>query len=101
MKFPREKPEDEDMRFEEALAGLEATVKRLESENLDLDESLKLYEMGIRFAEACRKKLDEAERKIERLVRSAEGPMVVPDTSFDGFPSSGDASPGEKPSDDE
>lgn len=97
----REKLEEEDMRFEDALAGLEATVRRLESENLDLDESLRLYEKGMWFAEVCRRKLDEAEKKIERLARTAEGPVVVADASFQGFPSGESAPPGEKSGDDD
>ncbi len=101
MNSVRKKLEEEDMRFEDALAGLEATVKRLESENLDLDESLRLYEKGMRFAEVCRRKLDEAEKKIERLARTAEGPVVVADAGFQNFPSGEGAPPGEKFGDDD
>lgn len=101
MNFVREKLEEEDIRFEDALAGLETTVKRLESENLDLDESLRLYEKGVRFAEVCRRKLDEAEKKIERLARTADGRVVVADAGFHGFPSGEGTPPEEECGDDE
>jgi exodeoxyribonuclease VII small subunit len=63
----------EDLRFEEALAGLERIVARLEGGDLPLDDALKLFEEGVRLSRYCSGKLDEAERRIEILMKGADG----------------------------
>ena len=69
-------PEPQDIAmlgFEEALAALEARVRRLESGEVGLEEALALYEEGVNLARTCHERLQEAERRVAALSRSAEG----------------------------
>ena len=61
------------VKFEQAMARLEAIVSELEKGDLPLDESLKIFEEGIRLSKNCLKVLEEAERKIEVLVQDKNG----------------------------
>jgi exodeoxyribonuclease VII small subunit len=61
------------MSFEEALAALEAIVKRLEAGDGSLDESITAYERGALLKRHCEAKLREAEAKVERISLSADG----------------------------
>ncbi len=61
------------VKFEQAMARLEAIVSELEKGDLPLDESLKIFEEGIRLSKTCLKMLDEAERKVEILVQEKDG----------------------------
>jgi exodeoxyribonuclease VII small subunit len=61
------------VKFEQAMARLEAIVGELEKGDLPLDESLKIFEEGIRLSKNCLKVLEEAERKIEVLVQDKNG----------------------------
>lgn len=67
------KKTSKDLRFEEALAGLERIVRDLEGGDLPLDDALKLFEEGVRLSRFCGAKLDEAEKKIEILMKGADG----------------------------
>jgi exodeoxyribonuclease VII small subunit len=62
-----------EIRFEEALTGLEKIVAQLEGGDLPLDDALKLFEEGVRLSRFCSVKLDEAERRIEILMKGADG----------------------------
>ena len=59
--------------FEEALAGLEERVRRLEGGDVPLDEALRLFEEGVALARRCHGHLDEAEARIVALTRGPEG----------------------------
>ena len=61
------------VKFEQAMARLEAIVGELEKGDLPLDESLKIFEEGIRLSKNCLKVLEEAERKVEVLVQDTNG----------------------------
>lgn len=61
------------VKFEQAMARLEAIVGELEKGDLPLDESLKIFEEGIRLSKNCLKVLEEAEHKIEVLVQDKNG----------------------------
>jgi exodeoxyribonuclease VII small subunit len=61
--------------FEEALAGLEALVDRLEGGELPLEAALEAFEQGVRLSRRCAEQLEGAERRLEELVR--EGGAVV------------------------
>jgi exodeoxyribonuclease VII small subunit len=61
------------MSFEDALAALEAIVKRLESGDGSLDESITAYERGALLKRHCEAKLREAEAKVERISLGADG----------------------------
>ena len=51
------------VKFEQAMARLEAIVGELEKSDLPLDESLRIFEEGIRLSKNCLKILEEAEHK--------------------------------------
>lgn len=61
------------VKFEQAMARLEAIVGELEKGDLPLDESLKIFEEGIRLSKSCLKILEDAERKVEVLVQEQNG----------------------------
>lgn len=63
------------LKFEEALARLEAIVARLEGGDLPLEESLVLFEEGVRLTRHCSKRLTEAERKVTILLKNAQGQL--------------------------
>ena len=61
------------IKFEQAMARLEAIVGELEKGDLPLDESLKIFEEGVRLSKNCLKILEDAERKVEVLVQEQDG----------------------------
>jgi exodeoxyribonuclease VII small subunit len=71
------------VKFEQAMARLEAIVGELESGDLPLDESLKIFEEGIRLSKNCLKVLEEAERKVEVLVQDKNGKKQLRAFSLD------------------
>ena len=70
------------VKFEQAMARLEAIVADLEKGDLSLDESLKIFEEGVRLSKNCLKVLEEAERKIEVLVQDKNGKKQLRAFSF-------------------
>jgi len=60
-------------RFEEALAGLEACVRKLEAGDVPLDQALALFEEGVALASQCHEHLDAAEARIASLRRGSSG----------------------------
>ena len=79
--MPRKKAEtgegagEPGVKFEDALAQLEAIVERLEGGELPLEEALKVFEEGVRLTKLCSQRLTEAERRIAILVKSASGAL--------------------------
>jgi exodeoxyribonuclease VII small subunit len=67
--MPVKKPQAPD--FEQAMAELEALVKRLEQGELPLDEALKQFERGVELTGACQAALKSAEQKVEILLRKS------------------------------
>ena len=61
------------VKFEKAMARLEAIVGELEKGDLPLDESLKIFEEGIRLSKNCLKILEDAEHRVEVLVQDKNG----------------------------
>ncbi|MBX2804058.1 MAG: exodeoxyribonuclease VII small subunit [Myxococcales bacterium] len=84
--MPEESPS-----FEDALAALEARVKRLEGEEVSLEEALTLYEEGVGLAERCHQQLEAAEQRVAMLVRGERGieEQALTDIDDDGPHSSG------------
>ena len=58
--------------FEQAIAELEAIVKKLEEGDLPLEQSLALYERGVHLSRFCHARLEDAERRIEILDERGE-----------------------------
>jgi len=69
------KPGDgiEALTFEQALARLEAIVKKLEAGEASLEDSIGLYEEGTRLKQQCETKLAQAQARIERIQVGADG----------------------------
>ena len=63
----------EDFRFEDGMAALEAVVARLESGELALEDALLAFEQGVALVRALNERLSGAEQRIEVLVRGSDG----------------------------
>ena len=61
------------VKFEEALARLEAIVNELERGQLPLDDSMRIFEEGMKLSRTCLKMLEDAERKVEILIKDKDG----------------------------
>ncbi len=62
---------DNDVRtFDQALAGLDDVVRRLEGGEVGLEEAVTLFETGQRYLGICRERLAAAEARIEELTAS-------------------------------
>jgi len=71
-----ESPADiQTLSFEDALAELDAIVKRLEQGQGKLDESIAAYERGTALRLHCEKKLAEAEATVSRIVQKGDGSL--------------------------
>jgi exodeoxyribonuclease VII small subunit len=62
-----DQPRGEELTFEQALAGLDDVVARLEGGDVGLEEAVGLFEEGQRFLAVCRERLAVAQRRIEEL----------------------------------
>lgn len=72
-----------EMSFEEALAELEAIVRRLEEGAGRLDEAIAAYERGAALKQHCEARLLEAEMRVEKVVLGASGAVGVERVNFD------------------
>ena len=61
------------MSFEEALAGLEAIVRRLESGDVELDAAVGAFERGVLLKRHCEQKLAAARERVEQITRTPDG----------------------------
>jgi len=61
------------LRFEEALAELEAIVGRLERGDVPLEQSIAIYERGEALKKHCESLLQAAEDKVEKIRLDSEG----------------------------
>jgi exodeoxyribonuclease VII small subunit len=65
--------------FEDALAELEAIVKKLEDGRANLDQAIGLYERGALLKRHCEAKLREAQTRIEQIALGPDGaPQTTP-----------------------
>lgn len=60
------------MGFEQALAELEAIVRRVEHPDTPLEESLRAFERGVALVRRCREVLGSAEQRFEEITRQLE-----------------------------
>ena len=56
------------IKFEEALAELEAQVRLLESGELSWEESLAAYKYGVELSKVCSDKLEAVKQEVEKIV---------------------------------
>ncbi|MCU0895355.1 MAG: exodeoxyribonuclease VII small subunit [Rhodospirillales bacterium] len=71
------------MSFEDALAELEAIVRRLEEGSARLDEAISSYERGIILKRHCEAKLKEAQSRVEKIVVAPGGSVTAERIDFD------------------
>jgi exodeoxyribonuclease VII small subunit len=69
--------------FEEALAELEAIVRRLESGSGKLDEAITAYERGALLKLHCEAKLREAQARVDKIVVGADGQVKTEPLALD------------------
>lgn len=67
--------EQNERKFEEELADLEALVTLIDSGELSLEDSINLFERGVGLVRSLNQKLDEVERRVEVLTRGAQGQL--------------------------
>ena len=58
------------IKFEEALAELEAAVEKLESGDLPLEEAIEEFQRGTELSKICLEKLNKAKAAVQKLVVS-------------------------------
>lgn len=58
------------IKFEEALAELEAAVEKLESGDLPLEEAVEEFQRGTELSKICLEKLNKAKAAVQKLVVS-------------------------------
>ena len=63
---------EKEISFEEALAGLENAVNKLENGEIKLDEAFKMFEEGIKYANICENKLTAIEEKVAKIVKDGK-----------------------------
>lgn len=57
----------ENMKYEQALAGLEEIISNLENKPSGLEKSVAMFERGKALIQHCQKLLDNAELKVQQL----------------------------------
>jgi len=67
----------DELPFDQALAELQETVRRLEEGGLPLEEAIALYERGVALHERCARLLADAELRVQRLVERGGGQVAV------------------------
>jgi exodeoxyribonuclease VII small subunit len=73
------RPDVETLAFDQALAELQETVRRLEEGGLPLEEAIALYERGVALHERCARLLGDAELRVQRLVERGGGQLAAVD----------------------
>jgi len=69
--------------FEEALAELEAIVRRLEEGSGKLDDAIAAYERGAMLKRHCEAKLQQAQMRIEKVVLGPDGTATLEPADLD------------------
>jgi exodeoxyribonuclease VII small subunit len=65
-----------DMAFEDALAELEAIVRRLEDGSGRLDDAIAAYERGTALKRHCEMKLQQAEMRVQKVMLDDGGAPI-------------------------
>jgi exodeoxyribonuclease VII small subunit len=70
---PAATAQEEPFDFEQALAGLEDLVERLEQGDLPLEASLTEFQRGVELSRRCQAALAAAEQRVELLLKRNDG----------------------------
>ncbi len=70
---PDEPADVASLSFEEAMAGLETIVRRLESGEVELDAAVGAFERGVLLKRHCERKLAEARERVDQITRAPDG----------------------------
>lgn len=62
-----ERPEPQEMTYEQAIAELEAINERIEQGVIGLEESLAEYRRGVALAKRCNSILDTADQELKKI----------------------------------
>ena len=68
----KEKNNEEEIKFEDAMKRLEEIANELEKDDLTLDDSIAKFEEGMNLSKKCKQMLDSAEKKITILIGNKE-----------------------------
>lgn len=71
------------IKFEEALAELEAQVRQLEDGDLPLEQALEVYKYGVELSRICTSKLDTVKKEVEKVVLDANSPEGYTTEAFE------------------
>jgi exodeoxyribonuclease VII small subunit len=71
------------MSFEDALAELEAIVRRLEGGQVRLDDAIQAYERGAQLKRHCEAKLAEAQQRVDRIAIGPDGSVAAAPQKLD------------------
>ena len=67
-----ERPDPEDLTYEQAIAELESINERIERGEVGLEESLTEYRRGVALAKRCHLILDTAEQELKKIKPGGE-----------------------------
>lgn len=68
----KEKDDEKEIKFEDAMKRLEEIANELEKDDLTLDDSIEKFEEGMNLSKKCKQMLDSAEKKITILIGNKE-----------------------------
>lgn len=68
----KEKDNEKEIKFEDAMKRLEEIANELEKDDLTLDDSIAKFEEGMNLSKKCKQMLDSAEKKITILIGNKE-----------------------------
>lgn len=67
-----QKQNEEEMTLEQAFAGLDGILERLESREISLEDSFLEYKKGMELLKLCNEKIDRVEKRMLQINESGE-----------------------------
>jgi exodeoxyribonuclease VII small subunit len=72
-KKKNDRPDPDQMSYEDAVAELQSINERIESGEIGLEEMLSEYRRGVALAKRCHSILDAAEQELKKIKAGGEG----------------------------
>ena len=69
----------DDLKFEDAMAQLEALVARMETGDLDLDAMMRDFDRGKKLVARCTEELESIRQRIEKVTANGVEPIAIED----------------------